>query len=306
VRLDVRVSYQVTFEREHKQRWFNHEDYVGVLCDHLRSLVRGRARQVALIDLWPNLPTVIRDTILGERTEAGRAGRLFEENGMHVTEVEVLSSEILDDEIAQLLEGVQRESVSLVINDRQAGEQLRSEKLRHEIGRERMEMQRAEAERKAGLDEVVRKLAAEARLAKLRADEAASREAAQLGAERAELELRSVLERNKLTTAAEIAGQRESATARVELDLVRARSAATVAERQAVQPALVEALTALGDKVVLGEVAENMNLVSLFKGKDVASIFRDVVGGTKLGRTIEKMLPAGGNGEGTPAGEEKR
>ena len=39
-----------------------------------------------------------------------------------------------------------------------------------------------------------------------------------------------------------------------------------------------------------------MNLVSLFKGKDVATIFSDVVGGTKLGRTIEKMLPPKGNG----------
>ena len=63
------------------------------------------------------------------------------------------------------------------------------------------------------------------------------------------------------------------------------------AERQAIQPALIEALTALGDKILLGEVASNMNLVSLFKGKDVATIFQDVVGNTKVGRTIAAMLP---------------
>jgi len=34
-----------------------------------------------------------------------------------------------------------------------------------------------------------------------------------------------------------------------------------------------------------------MNLGSLFQGKDVASILQDVVGGTRLGRTIEGMLP---------------
>ena len=320
VRLDVRVSYQVNFEAEYKDRWFNHEDYVGVLCDHLRSLVRSRARQVPLVELWSNIPTIIRDTILGEHTEAGRDGRQFEENGMHVTEVEVLSSEILDDEIADLLESVQRESVSLVINDRQAGEQLRSEKLRHEITRDRMVMKRTEAERKAELDEVVRKLAADARLAQLRADEAAHREASQLAAAREAEELKAGLERHRASTSAEIANQRDATAAGVDNDrliheeqqaygqamnamevaLIQARSQATVAEREAVQPALVEALTALGDKLVLGEVAENMNLVSLFKGKDVASIFRDVIGGTKLGRTVEKMLPVGGgNGEST-------
>jgi major vault protein len=66
-----------------------------------------------------------------------------------------------------------------------------------------------------------------------------------------------------------------------------------VAERQAIQPSLVEALTALGDKIMLGEVAHNMNLVSLFKGKDIATIFAEMLGGTKLGRTIASQLPAG-------------
>jgi len=35
-----------------------------------------------------------------------------------------------------------------------------------------------------------------------------------------------------------------------------------------------------------------MNLISLFQGKDMATIFQDVVGGSKLGRTIETMLPS--------------
>lgn len=311
VKLDVRVSYQVTFDKQHKARWFNHENYVGLLCDHLRSLVRGRARQLSLIELWPNIPSVIRDTILGERTEAGRTGRLFEENGMRVTEVEVLTSEILDEEIAELLEGVQRESVSLVIGDGQASEHLRSQKLRHEIEREQLEMERVASERKAALEAVVRQLSHEARLTGLRDDEAAVREAAELSAQREKLVLEAriardelastaALERERLTHVANVDMERMSheeeqayrlAVSRIEMALIEARSAASVAERQAVQPALVEALTALGDKHVLGEVANNMNLVSLFKGKDVATIFSELLGGTRVGKTIETMLP---------------
>ncbi len=315
VTIDVEVSYQVTFDPDLRERWFNHENYVGVLCDHLRSLVRGRARQIALTELWANIPVIIRDVILGEKTAEGRQGRLFQENGMRVTEVEVLSSEILDKEIAQLLDTVQRESVALVIGDRQISEKLRSEKLRHDIERQRMDMRRESAERKAALDEIVHKLAHQARLAAMRGKETVDRESAELAATREKLVLVGQIERGKLDNDAQIARQREAALAQVEVNRVmheedqayrqaltaieiqeiEARSRATVAERQAVQPSLVEALTALGDKIMLGEVAENMNLVSLFKGKDVATIFSEIVGGTKLGRTIATQLPAGTN-----------
>ena len=311
VKVDAEVSYQVNFDLQFKDRWFNHENYVGVLCDHLRSLVRSRARQMALNEIWPNISSVIRDAVLGEKTAEGRQGRLFDENGMRVTEVEVLSSEILDKEIAVLLESVQRESVALVIGDRQISEQLRSEKLRHDIERERQEMKREATERKASLDELLRKLTQEAGLAELRGREATEREAAELAAGREQIILDSTVAREKSQNDAHIARQRDATTAKVdmnrlaheeeqayrqaltniEMQRIEVQSKATVAERQAIQPALVEALTALGDKIMLGEVARNMNLVSLFKGKDIAHIFADVLGGTKLGRTIAAQLP---------------
>lgn len=320
VTLGVRVSYQVTFDPELKPRWFNHDNYVGLLCDHLRSLVRSRTRQLSLTELWPNIPSVIRDTILGEKTDSGRSGRLFEENGMRVTEVEVLTSEILDGEIAALFESVQREAVALVIGDGQASEQLRSQKLRHEIEREQLAMKRVGAERKAELDAVVLRLAHEATLARLRNEAIAAGEHAQLAASNEELAVKARLAREQLESEASIARERATTNARVDmnrllheeerlhhqeqtkidLSVIAAQSAATVAEREAVQPALVEALTALGDKNVLAEVATNMNLVSLFKGKDVATLFAELLGGTKVGKTIDKMLPRGSsNGDRT-------
>jgi|GEM_PF-995205 len=312
VQVDVRVSYRVNFLPDFKERWFNHEDYIGVLTDHLRSLVRSRCRSMSLSDLWPNLPTVIRDIILGERQEGGgRKGRSFDENGMHVAEVEVLASEILDKDIARLLETVQRESVSLHISDRQTTEQLRSERLRHGIERERLDLRRETQERQAKVDEIIRAIENAARLTEMRAGLNAEREKAELTATHNDLVLRAQLQREGLSLQANLQKTQQQTAAEVEalrlrheeerthqktlhdlqLALIDAQSRATVAERQAVQPALIEALTALGDKMVLGEVASNMNLVSLFKGKDVATIFQDVLGGTKVGRTIAGMMP---------------
>ncbi|MCU0654718.1 MAG: hypothetical protein MUF64_05340 [Polyangiaceae bacterium] len=312
VQIDVRVSYRVNFNPEYRERWFNHEDYIGVLTDHLRSLVRSRCRALSLSDLWPNLSTIIRDIILGERQEGGgRKGRLFDENGMHVVEVEVLASEILDKEIARLLESVQRESVSLHISDRQTSEQLRSEKLRHVIERERLELRRETQERQAKVDEILRSLEASARLAELRSAMVAEREKAEMTAAQNELVQQAQLKRDGLALQAALDKlQRQSAVEveslhrkheeeqahqkalhELQLQLLEAQSRATVAERQAIQPALVEALSGLGDKLLLSEVASNMNLVSLFKGKDVATLFSDILGGTRVGRTIAAMMP---------------
>lgn len=322
VEINAKVSYHVTFDGDHRERWFDHENYVGLLCDHLRSLVRGQARLMSLEKLWPNLSTVIRDIILGERTEAGRKGRAFSENGMRVTEVEVLSGEVLDKEIAQLLEHVQRESVALVIGDQQAHEKLRSQKLRHQLEQERLTLEREARQAKAQLEALQRELEQTAKLAELRGGAAHARESLELTAQREALAQAAELERQARATEAEAARLRDETTATVEaarlrhaekqsheqvltaiqIQRIEAESKAVVAERQAVQPALVEALTGLGDKFLLGEVAENMNLVSLFRGRDVATIFADVVGGTKLGRTIEKMLPErSGSGESRPA-----
>ena len=56
VAISVRVSLSVTFLLEQKDRWFNHENYIQVLVDHLRSIVRGRCRALSLSTLWPQIP----------------------------------------------------------------------------------------------------------------------------------------------------------------------------------------------------------------------------------------------------------
>ena len=65
-----------------------------------------------------------------------------------------------------------------------------------------------------------------------------------------------------------------------------------VADRTAVQPQLVEALTALGDKALLTEVAHNMNLISLFRGKEAGEILKEIVGSTRFAPALQEALGA--------------
>ena len=297
VRISVRVSLSVTFLLEQKDRWFNHENYIQVLVDHLRSIVRSRCRTLSLSSLWPQIPAVVRDTILGERAAAGgRPGRPFPENGMTVTEVEVLSADIVDPQIGGLMARVQAEFVTLQIGDRQAQEALTSARLRAEAERQRLELDHEAREREVRLEELARKLGHEASLARAKDEGALAREQQALAdaREAAALEARlarEAAERKAVLESAEAQAAAKRVVDAVDLEtqqklrelevlVLRAQSAATVAERQAVQTGLVEALTALGDKALLAEVASNMNLVSLFKGKDVGTILAEVLGGT--------------------------
>ncbi len=312
VKISVRVSYSVEFLADHKERWFNHENYIQFIVDRLRSIVRSKCRTVSLSALWPELPAVFRDTLLGERKDGARPGRLFTENGTLLTEVEVLGAEIEDREVAALMQKVQTESVTLAIGDRKAQETLTSAKLRAEVERQTQELLAEARVRAAKLEELTRKLAHEAALAKAREDEAVHKERQSLSDVRESEAQKARLSRENDEKAAMLDGFRKDAEARVEaqrithevelayttrlreleIKLIEVQSSATVAERKAVQQQLVEAMVGLGDKLLLTEVAANMNLVSLFKGKDVGTILSEVLGGTKLMPTLRSIVDA--------------
>jgi major vault protein len=310
VKISVHVSYSVTFMAEHKDRWFNHENYIQVMVDHLRSLIRGRVRAMSLSSVWPQIHSMVRDTILGEKKEGQqRPGRVFAENGTIVTEVEVLSAAIEAREVADLMQRVQTQSVTLQIGDRQAQEQLASAKLHAEIDAQSQELAERAQQRAAKLKELVRKLEHERAMAEMREAEMVYTMRQQLENARTEEELRARLAREAEAKTAELKLLSEDAQARAvaqrllaavqieelvarrdqELRLIQGQSAATVAERQAVQQGLIEAMTALGDKLMLAETASNMNLVSLFKGKDVGTILAEVLGGTRVTGTLQSM-----------------
>ena len=141
---------------------------------------------MSLSSLWPQLAAVVRDTILGVRNDAdgSRKGRFFAENGMLVHEVEVLDATIEDEQIAEMMRSVQRESVTLTIGDRQAQDKLQSAKLRAELDVKTHELQAQVREHEAKLKELERKLLHETKLTELRDREAMAGEQSRLSAER--------------------------------------------------------------------------------------------------------------------------
>lgn len=311
VKLDIEVSYSVTFRPEARDLWFTHENYVQVLIDHMRSLVRSRSRTFSLMEFWPQIPQLLRDTILGEKpNDSTRPGRYFPENGMHVHEVEVLSSAILDEKIAEIMYKMQRQSVALQIGDREAQEQLRSAQLRDHVEKERLALEHEQKKRDLTLKETIQGLEHQLSLQSIQQREELSKLQEELLALRQTHSLETKTKQNNIAqkAAAEIQLLEAEAKAKaqatlhgeerthlqqlreLEIKLLEAKAAAVATQHQAVQPGLVEAITSLGDKIMLADVAQNMNLISLFQGKDVGSILGEVLGGTRVMTTINKLI----------------
>jgi len=102
IKVDVRLSYKVNFIGDNK-KWFNVSDYVKLLCQHMRSLVRNAVKKIDIEEFNNKATDIIRDTILGKSLEGKRTGRHFDENEMDIYDVEVLNINIDDDDIADML-----------------------------------------------------------------------------------------------------------------------------------------------------------------------------------------------------------
>ena len=106
VKCAVKVSYKVDFKPEAMDKWFNVENYTKHLCDRIRSIAKKTVKEYTIEEFYQNYVTIIRDIALGG--EAG--GRYFEENGMNLSDCEVLGLEV-EKRVAAMLNEHQSEMV---------------------------------------------------------------------------------------------------------------------------------------------------------------------------------------------------
>lgn len=99
--LTIKLQFRAKFTGDDKLRWFEGGNYVKLLCDHVRSMVKARVRGFNLRDFYGDSEKILRDLVLGVKPEDGsdRPGLRFEENGLSVYELEVLSVNIEDEDV---------------------------------------------------------------------------------------------------------------------------------------------------------------------------------------------------------------
>ena len=166
VRANIKVSYCVDFDMEHKDKWFSVDNYVKYLCDRMRSLLKRAAKQYTISEFYQNYSDIVRSVVLGISDKAGSTDphsdhRFFSENGMFVHDVEVLDLSVQRDIEDMLLESQHemiRKTLELAdakreteIAEAMAVAEQKKQELRTQELINKMELQKMEAERKLAI-----------------------------------------------------------------------------------------------------------------------------------------------------------
>jgi major vault protein len=285
VSITLGYALRVGFDGE-PQRWFEVEDYVQLLCDHVRSLLRAAVKRRTVDEVYANVVEVVRDAVLGVAAadKPTRAGLAFVENGMRVADVEILDVTIGDEEIAELLGEAQREAVEEGISLVRARRGLDLIRQREAITRATAEEEAATRRRRAQLEleaasdrltGMLAELEGEVRRAVGQLEVSRARNAAVDVDHEAELVRRRSLD----------AAATDAARAKQELALVAltAEVDAMVRRFGAAQSGFSEALLTLSNRETLAKVAEAMSVQSFVGGKTLVDVIGKVFDGTPLG-----------------------
>ena len=304
VSVRIRLSYRVNFEGD-PQAWFNVENYVKFLTDHLRSLLRGAIKQRTVQSFHPQVVAVVRDIVLGTQGEGGkRPGRLFEENGMRVYDVEVLDVEIGDEAIAALLIGTQHAVVEQNLTLEAERRRLEQSREREAIKQEIAAIEAQTRQKQVGLQRVevddiheydVAKINAEIDSRKRRIDADRSEQEATDAVHDAKLARRRRASETDIELADRLLVQR--------LRELEAEVKAVVDKAGAVSPDLIAALQAFGDRALAEKMAESMAPLAILGGESVAEVFGRLLRGTRLGNVLAPevaITPSTEPGNGRP------
>lgn len=296
VNVEVRLTSRVNFSGVDPTKWFAVSNYVKLLCDHIRSVLKARIRSVKIEEFWPVSEDFVRDTILGKKPEGGkRPGMQFEENGMSIYDVEVLSVTIGDDAIQQLLTKTQHETVETNIAIGQEQRRLEATTLREQLAREELKAKAETSDFRAKLqiNDIERNL--KTMVAKINTDIAIAQENLKLQVEAdavkrqgiaAEIDRARAQADNKLAIA--------RAEEELRLEALAKETDATVERLSAMREGFAEAILALQSQETMVKVAEAMSVQTLVGGKNLVEVLQAVFSGTPIAEVASVMQSRAG------------
>lgn len=294
VDVQIKVSYCVDFLENHKDKWFNVENYIKYLCDRERSLLKREVKKYTIQEFYANSTDIVRKVVLNlsdgkcdkKKGELQREGRFFAENGMLVHDVEVLGV-LVERSVAEIINKHQEDMIrkNLELTDAEA---------RIEVVTKLAEVERTETElRNKGtlyrleLDKVeaLEKLKNEQEIAE-------KKRAAEVAKKQAEADLQKMLDaihaaelaRTKARVDAEI--ERNKALAAIEEEKQKAYAAAVKDIMTSIEPGLIEALNANANADMMSGLGKAIAPYAMAKDESVAEAINKIVRGT----TMESVL----------------
>jgi major vault protein len=296
----MKLSYRVNFVGDNPESWFRVENYVKFLCDHMRSVIRNFAKQQTVENFYQNASILLRNLIIGEQSEEGvRTGRTFDENDMHIYDVEILDVS-LDNDIEGLLVAQQRDTIrqALALNKgtRDAEFTRKSEALKREMEEEKTETLRLlEGLKRSTAEEQLK-----TSLASVDAQNATSQRTKEHNVALQELvNQAAAATRSRMRLDEELELDMKEREANREASTIMAEAEATKEKAKAITPDLISALQGFSDMATLKEVAKALGPTQMLKiagGESVVDVLSRLLKGTDIGNRLPMLAKSGSNG----------
>ena len=308
-KLRIKLSYRVNFEGD-QEKWFDVENYVKFLCDHMRSRIANSVRRYGVEEFYGSAAAILRDIILGKSEEGKeRPGTAFKENGMRIYDVEVLMVELENKEVQNLLVAAQRDVIGQAL-------QLAGSRRKLDFTQQTEELSRQSAEAKAQTTERILALKGQELEHQLKYDMAeieanAAKMHERLTKEMEEQSLENDIANKKLEARKVLAqfefNQTELAQQQ-RISMIEAEVQAIVNKANAVSPGLIQALQGFSERAMVEKIAESMAPLSILTGgkKSVMELLGEMVRGTRLSELLlSAAAPLNGssNGNGVKSSE---
>lgn len=287
INVDVRISYRVDFNGDSK-KWFNVSDYVKLLAQHMRSLVRNNVKKLTIEEFNNNATDIIRDCILGESVEGKREGKTFPENGMHIYDVEVLNLNIGDHSIAEMLVSNQHDTVEQNLKIAQLQKELEYTKKKEDLTRKELDEKLLTSNKQT-----------EVALKQLQNKNSVASEDQKLDEKLEKARLASETENQKaLDSISNSKLKRDKATEDVRTSIEKERTEIKTASLEksmaSIQPKLIEALIVNGNQKLADTLAKNLKsqrsgLNDLFAGGGFKELLETVKGSPLEGMLVDIM-----------------
>lgn len=278
----IKISLRVSFEAktdDDRLKWFGTDNYVKFLTDHVRSIIAGTTKKFSIAQIRSEYVTIVRDAILGIKKDGDdkRPGLPFE-NGMKVTEAEVLELTLNDPTISKLLDDAQTTVVKANIEIQQAVQDLETTKEKERIAQEKSKAQFETKMVSFELTEATIKGNLEVALATFSADlqkAAQQRKAAEANEDLSDLSAERDLARQKAKSDQLLANEEAKQKLRIALMEIETKSA--VERMTSAKDGLYEVLTTLGREEMITKMASAVNLERHITGGDLGSSLLNII-----------------------------
>ena len=288
----LKVSYNVNFLREYKDKWFSVDNYVKFLCDAMRAELKAAAKKYGIEEFYSKTAEIVKGIVLDEGAERGEGapkGRVFKANGMCVTDVELLGVEV-EASVARLLDKHQKEMISKML-------ELSDAERKAEMTKQLAEFERAEAElahqNKMYNLELAQKAAVtdadnRAQIAMLkRAEEQAATEAKKALQPVLDAIHTAQLQRDRAADDEKI--KTENELAKIEMTKQKAYADTVKQMFEAISPDLVAALESQANANIMGGIGEAIAPYALANGESASQAITRLLKGTTLEETLAKL-----------------